>query len=95
MRSRSIGCLAAAALTIVCVTGCSTTHTASSPPQYQMVQLTPVTDQGDQRYAPPSSIYLSASDEWGLAVYDYYLAYHGDIDEELIFVSADSDTFAE
>jgi type IV pilus biogenesis protein CpaD/CtpE len=95
MRNRRLPALAALALAAAALSGCSSSQSASSDHRYQMVRITEeMLDRGSGNIEHPV-MQLSAGDDWGLMVYEYYLAHRDQPDQGQAFVKAEPDAPAE
>ncbi len=95
MRNRRLPALAALALAAAALTGCSSSQSASTNHQYQMVRITDemLDRRGDAIDHPV--IQLSAGDDWGLLVYEYYLAHLDQAEQGQTFVKAETEASAD
>ncbi|UCD74779.1 MAG: hypothetical protein JSV91_13445 [Phycisphaerales bacterium] len=88
MRSRRFHALAASAIAAAALAGCSSPESASTDQQFQMVRITEeMLDRYPATFHYPV-VQLSASDDWGIMVYDYYLSHRDHIDQGQTFVKA-------
>ena len=88
MSKRRFAALAGFVLASVTLNGCSSPQSASSDRQFQMVRITDEMLDGGRSDAHQPLVQLGASDDWGLMVYDYYLAHKGQYDQGDVFVEA-------
>ncbi len=95
MRIRRFQALAALALAPVALAGCSSSQSASSDQQFQMVRVTEEMLDQSVEGSSQSVILLGASDDWGSAVYSYYLAYLDQHGEDALFASAEPELSAD